>query len=238
MAGRVRDRPARSAIVSMIEAAALHRQDAGEGAERHGEIERQVDQHALDAVHRAGGEADQRIAHMADRGIGHQPLDVGLADGGEGAERHRGDGDEDDDLLPLRQDGGEGDDDGPHQHAHRRHLGRRGEEGRHRRRRALIDVRRPHVERHGRDLEGEAGDQEDEAEDQPDRGHGRAIDGGDAGEGDGAGEAVDQRGAIEQHAGGQRAEDEIFQPRLGRAGVVAVDGGDDIGASDCSSSPR
>ena len=33
------------------------------------------------------------------------------------------------------------------------------------RRRALVDVRRPHVERHGRDLEGDAGRQEHEAED-------------------------------------------------------------------------
>jgi hypothetical protein len=33
---------------------------------------------------------------------------------------------------------------------------------------ALIDVRRPHVERHGRDLEGDAGGDEDEADDQAD----------------------------------------------------------------------
>ena len=44
------------------------------------------------------------------------------------------------------------DDDG-----HRGHLRRRGEEGGDRRRRALVDVRRPHVERSGGDLEGDAG---------------------------------------------------------------------------------
>ena len=38
-----------------------------------------------------------------------------------------------------------------------------------------------------------------------------------SGEVGGAGEAVDQRGAVEQHARGQRAEDEVFQPGLGRA---------------------
>ena len=53
-----------------------------------------------------------------------------------------------------------------HDQRHRRHLRRRGEEGRHRRRRAFVDVGRPHVERHGRDLEGEAGEHEDQAEDQ------------------------------------------------------------------------
>ena len=44
----------------------------------------------------------------------------------------------------------------------------------------------------------------------------------------GAGEAVDQRGAVEQHARGERAEDEVLQPGLGRAHVVAVEGGDDV----------
>ena len=39
----------------------------------------------------AGGEADQRIADMADRAVGHQPLDVALVDRGDGAEHHRGD---------------------------------------------------------------------------------------------------------------------------------------------------
>ena len=43
-----------------------------------------------------------------------------------------------------------------------------------------------------------------------------------------AGEAVDQRDAVEQHAGGQRAEHEIFEARFGRAQVVAVDRGDDV----------
>ena len=66
-------------------------------------IDRHVDQHALHAFRGAGGKPDQREAHMADRRIGHQPLDVALADGGEGAERHRGDGDEHHDLLPLRR---------------------------------------------------------------------------------------------------------------------------------------
>ena len=101
-------------------------------------------------------------------------------------------------------------------------FGRRGEEGRHRRRRALIDVGRPHVERHRRDLEGDAGGDEDEAEDDAEAGVAlqRRRDGG---EGDGAGEAVDQRRAVKQHAGGERAEDEVLQARFGRARLVAVE---------------
>ena len=63
-------------------------------------------------------------------------------------------------------DAGKGVDEDAHRHRHAGHLGRGGEEGGHRRRRALVDVGRPHVERHGRDLEGDAGGDEDEAEDQ------------------------------------------------------------------------
>ena len=81
---------------------------------------------------------------------------------------HRGDGDEDDDLLPLRGDAGKRHDGDAHEQGHAGDLRRGGEERRDRRRRALIDVRRPHVERHGGDLEAEAGEQKNQAEDQPD----------------------------------------------------------------------
>ena len=54
--------------------------------------------------------------------------------------------------------GAKGADDDADEQRHRRDLGRGGEEGGDRRRRAFVDVGRPHVERHGRDLEGEAGE--------------------------------------------------------------------------------
>ena len=44
-----------------------------------------------------------------------------------------------------------------------------------------------------------------------------------------AGEAVEQRHAEEQDAAGERAEDEIFEPRFGRALVGAAEGGEDVG---------
>ena len=105
-------------------------------------------------------------------------------------------------------------------------LGRGGEERRHRRRRALVDVRRPHVERHRRDLEAEAGEQEHQAEDQADAALPRRL--GDAGKRHVAGEAVDQRAAVEQHARRQRAEHEILQAGLGRAHGIAVRGRDHV----------
>ncbi len=51
---------------------------------------------------------------------------------------------------------------------------------------------------------------------------------GDAGEGRGSRIAIDQGGAIKQEPGRQHAEHEIFQPGLGRAQVIAMEGGDDV----------
>ena len=71
-----------AAHVVFIRSQAVHNWNIGQGI-----------QHALHAVRRGGGEADQREADVADGGVGHQALDVGLADGGEGAQRHRRDRD-------------------------------------------------------------------------------------------------------------------------------------------------
>ena len=130
-------------------------------------------------------------------------------------------------CAPVGRDAGKGDDGDADQDRHRRHLRRRGEEGRHRRRRAFVDVGRPHVERHRRDLEREAGQDEDEAEDDAEAAVAVQRRGG-AGERHRAGVAVDQRRAVEQHARRQRAEDEIFEPRLRGAQIVAAIGGDDV----------
>jgi hypothetical protein len=54
---------------------------------------------------------------MGNRGIGHQPLDVLLADCREGAQHHRGDRDEHHDLLPVERHRLEGLDHDAHEHA-------------------------------------------------------------------------------------------------------------------------
>ncbi|MGY3420901.1 uncharacterized protein YdaT [Bradyrhizobium sp. F1.13.4] len=82
------------------------------------------------------------------------------------------------------------------------------------------------MERHGRDLEAEAGEQEHETEHQADIRDRRGRR--DAGEADRTGEAVDQRGAVEQHARRQRAEHEVLQAGFGRLGVVTVRGRHDV----------
>ena len=155
---------------------------------------------------------------MADGGIGEQPLDVLLPDRGERTERHRGHRDCDHNLLPLHRRVREGPEDDADDHGHGRHFRRRGEIGGDGGWRAFIDVRRPHMEGHRGDLEGKAGHHEDQAENKGDwrsavvlhrRGHGF----GDAGEFRMAGVAVDQRGAVEQQPGRQRAQHEIFEAR-------------------------
>ena len=86
--GSVRARPARSEMVSTGLPLAPHRLDAGEHAEIGEDIDGQIDQHAARAQRRARRQAQQRIAHMADGAIGHQALDVLLADRRDRAQRH------------------------------------------------------------------------------------------------------------------------------------------------------
>ena len=117
----------------------------------------------------AGGEADQRIADMADRAVGHQPLDVLLRDRGDRAEHHRGDRQKHDDLAPFDQQAAERLDHEAHEQRERRDLRRDREERGDRGRRALVDIGGPHMERHRRYLEGEADRDKDEADDQPGR---------------------------------------------------------------------
>ena len=113
--------------------------------------------------------ADQREADMADRRIGHQPLDVGLPDGREGAKHHRGDRQEDDDLLPLR-----GTKPAARACVKRSSSAMAATFGAPAKNAVTgvgapsIDVRRPHMERHGRNFEREPDEHEHEADDQAD----------------------------------------------------------------------
>ncbi len=82
------------------------------------------------------------------------------------------------------------------------------------------------MERHRRDLEAQAGEQEHEAEGERQAALPRGFR--NAGEAHRSGRAIDQRGAVQEHAGRERAKDKIFQSRLGRAQTLAVDRGDHV----------
>ncbi len=175
----------------------------------------------------AGRQAQKRVADVGDRGIGPQALEVALGQAREGAPEHRDHRDADHHLAPLVDGAGEGVHQGPRDQHHACQLGRGGEEGHDRGRGAFVDVGRPHVEGRGGDLEGQAAKQEHQAEQDPGVGAG-VHRSGDVGEVCRAGEAVDQRGAVEQQARGQRPQHEILQAGLGGLGVVAAQGGQDV----------
>ena len=87
-----------------------------------------------------------------------------------------------------------------------------GKKRRHRRRRALVNIRHPDLERHGRDLESERDQHQDHAEK---RGAGLDVSGSPRRGGDPreirlAGHAENPGDAVNQKAGRERAEDQIF----------------------------
>ena len=147
-----------------------------------------------------------------------------VADGERGADEHR-DGDRPEMLL-----GGERRDQQAQHHCEGRGLRRRRHEAGHRSRRALVHVRRPHVERRGRGLEAEADEQHREPADEQ-RVAAQVLRRGRRGdllEADLAGGAVDERRAEEQDRRAEAADDEVLEPGLERALPLAVDRAEDV----------
>src|SRR5690606_29836962 len=93
---------------------------------------------------------------------------------------------------------------------------------------AFIDVWRPHMERNGRDLEGQASKYEHQAEQDAHLSLRTADDGGDLSKVDATGVAIGQRNTVEHHAGAKRAENEILQSGLARARILTVNSGHDV----------
>src|SRR3954447_6950970 len=111
-------------------------------------------------------------------------------------------------------------------HDERDRLRRRRHERGHRRRRAFIDIGRPHVERRGRCFEREARDQHRQPEHEerivlPPR---RC----DPGEVEPSGFAVDERRSEEQDRGPEAADDQVLESRLKPTEQVAVDRAQDV----------
>mmetsp|Transcript_18462 Transcript_18462/g.30078 ORF Transcript_18462/g.30078 Transcript_18462/m.30078 type:complete len:709 (-) Transcript_18462:9727-11853(-) len=205
----------------------LHHQDECERAYIHRHIDRHIDQHRLHAQHGARRQPHQRIAHMGNGRERHEALDVGLTDGRKGPKEHRQDRQQRHDLLPVRHRIAKGVMHHAGKERHGRNFGRCGKEGRDRRGRTFIDVRRPHVEGHGRNLEGKARHQEHEAKQEAQR-HVVLRHLHNAREQRRARIAIDQRRAIEQKARRQRAQHKVFQARFGRFDAVPAQRGHDI----------
>ena len=163
---------------------------------------------------------------MGDGGIGQQALDVLLKQRQEIAEEHGGHGDDaqhrhyrvvvQETAVPAVTE----------QQRHHGALGDRGQIGCHRGGGTLVDVRRPHVERHHRQLETGADHHHAESPEQQQgrlpclagqhRGHGGEIHGAEV--------RVDERHAEEQKGRGSRRQDQVLD-----AGLERGPGGAEIG---------
>ena len=173
-------------------------------------------------------QTQQHEAHLRDGGIGQHPLQVGLGHGHDVADAQRQHRQDDQHLLPQARHLDHGLTQQPEQQRECRQLGT----GRHEQRghggRTVVDVGHPHVERNGPQLEGQASHQEHHAEGQHlRRGHAAVDAAHDLGDVQRASGPVDHRHAVEQEAGGQRAQHEVLHGGLGALRPVAAqaDGG-------------
>ena len=166
---------------------------------------------------------------MGDAGIGQEALEIVLHKRHETAERHRhhrNDRDDDPGVRGCDQRVEEH----PQDHREPRRLGAHRHEGGDRRRRAFIDVRHPHVERHRADLEDQPRDDEDHRQQQSGieriAGHRRSH----PVQLRRAGEPVDQRNAVKENPGRDPAKDHVFQRRFVRPPLLPQEAGQHIGA--------
>ena len=161
---------------------------------------------------------------MGDGGVGEETLDVGLRHREHRADDHRQRGHRDDAHPPVPAVGLEADVDQAQDRAEGRDLGAGGHEAGDRRGSALVDVRRPRVERHGADLEQQADEQEHHPGDQQPvevaRGGRDRL--GDVGEVDRSAVAVEQGRAEDEEARAERAEQEVLQRGLLREQPAAT----------------
>jgi hypothetical protein len=145
-------------------------------------------------------------------------LDVLLRQGNKVADGHSQGGNDRQDPAPFQGDLREDDDEHTDEDCKSRRLGCSGEKTSDWGRRTLINVRRPEVEGHGSNLEGET-DQEKE-----DHADGQRIEGFEDSrhllEAGGAGETVEQAQTIEQDCGCHGAEKQVLEARFDRKLVV------------------
>ena len=157
------DRPAMLARSSLARSRVASSAMTREGREVRDAVGQQVEEdRALPDVVRRD-EADQQVAGVRDAGVGEHPLQVRLRDADDRPEDHR-----DGRHAPRapgttsRCSGSNADRNTRDERRERRRLHAGRHEAGHDGRRALVGVRRPHVERHGRHLEGEADEQQPE----------------------------------------------------------------------------
>ena len=207
-------------VFAFFPAPSQYRHD-GEGAQGHEGIDGQIQHHAGHAFGRDPGfgsdpsrhdQADQGIAGVRDARIGQHALHVGLHDGDEVPQDQGQDTHAQDEPAPVRFHAPEAFQHHPEERPEAGGFGRHGHERGYRGRRALIYVRGPHVERHGRHLEAEPHDHQHQGDENHRVVQAPGIDGrGDFDETRAARGAEDKRNAVEQETGRERAQNEILR---------------------------
>ena len=115
---------------------------------------------------RSDRDGDQNVSGLGDARIGEHPLHGPLRDGDDVPDRLRRDREDREGGDPVDLDVQQADQEDAEQGDDPDVLGGRGQENADRRRRALIHIGRPHVERHDRDLEPETRDQQHQGDDE------------------------------------------------------------------------
>ena len=150
-------------LVGVAVAGREHGDDA-EGRQRGREVGDEVEADGHAGALAAGEERDQQVAEVGDGGVRQDPLDVVLAQRQQVAGDHGGDGDGGERQEQRRAGVGAHRQQVAQQQGEDGALGDRRHVGGDRRGRALVHVRRPHVERHDGELEAHADEQHDDAD--------------------------------------------------------------------------
>src|SRR6266540_4796181 len=129
--------------------------DHAKGAKGRERVREQVEQCRRTSESISDHESDEDVAGMSDARIREHALDVLLRESDDVADNHRRGGDPPDGRVPLHEQIGESLDPDSDERSERCRLDRRRHVRGNRGRRAVVDVRRPHVKRDGGDLEAE-----------------------------------------------------------------------------------
>jgi hypothetical protein len=162
--------PAQRREGDLAAASALDGDDDAERGHRADRVGQQVEQRRGQAGARQREHADGRVAGVRDRRVGEDALDVVLDERGERAVEHGRGREHREDRHPPGAQPRERDEVEAQQQRERGGLGRGGHERGDVRRRALVDVGRPEVERDERDLERDTDGDEHEAGERDGRG--------------------------------------------------------------------
>ena len=196
----------------------------GRNDAENGEVGRHVYQHVEhERSHPDGAAADHGqhdIAGLRDGREGHETLQVGLPDGEKVGDRDRKHRHGIEQCLPLADHRAEDLHQHGHQHERRRGLRHDREVGSHGRRRTLVGIGRPEMERHERNLEPQPGEEEDHRHDlqrRPRNARRHIV------EIERPRRPVEERDTVEHQTAREQGAEDVFRTRFGRMVLVLVE---------------